>query len=391
MSVGLEDTPLIAHVVYRFDVGGLENGVANLINHLPSSSFRHAIIALTEATDFRRRIGRDDVEIISLHKPPGQTAKIYPQLFRLFRRLRPAIVHTRNLAALECVVPAWAAGVPLRIHGEHGREGDDFTGTRAKYRWIRRAYRPFVSHYVALSGELAEYLRSRVGVATPHLTQLCNGVDTHRFHPADARMSIAGCPFQSSEQWLVGTVGRMQTVKDQATLVRAFALAVGRDVDLRGRLRLLLVGDGPQFGEVRRCVEDCGIADLTWMPGRREDVADILRGLDCFVLPSQTEGISNVILEALASGLPVIATAVGGNPELIDAGHTGLLVPPSDPAAMAAAITEYATAPLLARTVGRNGRRAAEDRFGLDTMMCNYAALYGRLLRARTDTEKCVA
>ena len=108
--------PLVLHVMYRFDTGGLENGVVNLINHMPADAYRHAVLALTEVTDFSQRVQRKDVEFIALHKPPGHGIWQYPKLFKLFRRLRPHIVHSRNLAALEVQVPAWAAGVPVRIH-----------------------------------------------------------------------------------------------------------------------------------------------------------------------------------------------------------------------------------------------------------------------------------
>ncbi len=123
---------LIAHVVYRFDIGGLENGVVNLINRLPESSWRHAVLALTEVSSaFTQRVQRQDVQYLSLRKSPGHLWKLYPRLVRMFRELQPAVVHTRNLAALEAVVPAWAAGVPARIHGEHGRDAIDPDGVRA--------------------------------------------------------------------------------------------------------------------------------------------------------------------------------------------------------------------------------------------------------------------
>ena len=101
--------PLVAHVMYRFDTGGLENGIVNLINHMPADRYRHAVIALTVVTNFRQRIQRDDVEFISLNKAPGHGIWLFPKLFALFRHLRPAIVHSRNLAALEAQLPAWAA------------------------------------------------------------------------------------------------------------------------------------------------------------------------------------------------------------------------------------------------------------------------------------------
>ena len=108
------EAPLIVHVVYRFDVGGLENGVVNLINGLPREAYRHTIVSLTEATSFRNRIQRADVQFVELHKGPGHAIGLYARLVRLFRDLEPAIVHTRNLAALEAVVPAWLARVPAR-------------------------------------------------------------------------------------------------------------------------------------------------------------------------------------------------------------------------------------------------------------------------------------
>ncbi len=110
--IGVPDPrPLIVHVVYRFDIGGLENGVVNLINRLPESSWRHAVLSLTEVSmDFSQRVLRKDVQYVSLQKSPGHLAKLYPRLVREFRELAPAIVHTRNLAALEAAVPAWVAG-----------------------------------------------------------------------------------------------------------------------------------------------------------------------------------------------------------------------------------------------------------------------------------------
>src|SRR5215510_12380452 len=104
--------PLVAHVVFRFDTGGLENGVVNLINRLPADRFRHAIVALTEITAFRNRVARPDVQWHELHKGPGHGFWLFPRLYRLFREIEPAIVHTRNLAALEATFPAWLAGVP---------------------------------------------------------------------------------------------------------------------------------------------------------------------------------------------------------------------------------------------------------------------------------------
>ncbi|HEX6735224.1 MAG TPA: TIGR03088 family PEP-CTERM/XrtA system glycosyltransferase [Azonexus sp.] len=373
--------PLVAHVMYRFDTGGLENGIVNLINHMPPERYRHAVIALTEVTDFRRRIQRDDVEFIALNKPPGQTLWLFPRLFRLFRRLRPAIVHSRNLAALEVQLPAWAAGVPVRIHGEHGRDVGDYDGSNVTYQRVRRFYKPFVSYYLALSRDLAQYLDGIIRVPPNKVLQVYNGVDTVRFQPASGgEFSAPGCPFPRAGHWLVGTVGRMQTVKDQPTLARAFVRALEIAPELRSRLRLVLVGDGPLRAECQDILAAAGAAELAWLAGERSDVPDIMRGLDCFVLPSLAEGISNTILEAMACGLPVIATDVGGNADLVAAGETGEIVPSADPEAMARAIVRHAARPEASRAMGQAGRERVERKFSMKAMVAAYQGTYDQLL-----------
>ena len=385
-SVVADVRPLIVHLVYRFDIGGLENGIVNLVNHMPADAYRHAVVALTEVTDFRARIRRDDVSFIALHKPPGHGIWLYPKLYALLRRLRPAVVHTRNLAALEAVVPAWLARVPVRIHGEHGRDVNDLRGDSLRYQRVRRLYRPFVDHYLALSSDLAAYLIDRVGVSREHVTQVCNGVDTTIFAPPaiGATAPIPGCPFVPDQHWIVGTVGRMQAVKDQPTLARAFVLALQMQPALRDRLRLALVGDGPLRASCRAILEEAGVADLTWLPGELSNVPEVMRGLNCFVLPSLAEGISNTILEAMASGLPVVATDVGGNAELVRHGVTGELIAPADPAALAAVLVRLASDPEAAAQLGRAGREEALRRFSLPAMVATYQSVYDTQLELKS-------
>ncbi len=280
-------------------------------------------------------------------------------------------------------MPAWAAGVPVRIHGEHGRDVGDLDGRSVKYQRLRRLYRPFVNHYVALSRDLSDYLIGPVGVPPDRVTRLCNGVDTARFHPrGDVPQSVPGCPFDTDEHWLIGTVGRMQHVKDQTTLARAFIELLRLQPALKEKVRLVLIGDGPLRAECRRLLELAGVAHLAWLPGERDDVPQLMRGLHCFVLPSLAEGISNTVLEAMACGLPVLATNVGGNAELVVAG-TGEIVPAADPAALAQVLLRWATAPEAARQLGAAGRERALQQFSIEAMVQGYQTLYDRLLDSR--------
>lgn len=373
--------PLVAHVVYRFDTGGLENGVVNLVNHMPEQAYRHMVVALTHvAPAFAARVRRGGVEFVELNQPPGHAWPLYPRMAALFRRFAPAVVHTRNLAALEAQVPAAWAGVRARVHGEHGRDVDDLDGSSRKYRWVRRAYSPFVHRYVALSRDLERYLHDRVGISPRRIVQVYNGVDSERFRPAGRAAPLPGCPFVPGEHWIVGTVGRMQTVKNQVLLARAFVRMLALAPQLRGRARLVLVGDGPLRAQCAALLDEAGAAGLAWLPGERADVPEVMRALDCFALPSLAEGVSNTILEAMSSGVAVVATDVGGNAELVAHGRSGEIVPSADVEALAASLVRMACDPERTRAMGRAGREDVEQRFSLQAMVSAYAGLYDALL-----------
>lgn len=172
----------------------------------------------------------------------------------------------------------------------------------------------------------------------------------------------------------------MQTVKDQTTLARAFIRALVIAPELKDSLRLVMIGDGPLRAQSQTLLEEAGCAQLAWLPGERNDVPEILRGLDCFVLPSLAEGVSNTILEAMASGLPVIATDVGGNSELVDTGRSGVLVSAGDVEAMAQKIVSYANDHAMARSAGQEGRAAVERQYSMAAMVQQYQGLYDHLL-----------
>lgn len=370
--------PLIIHVIYRLAVGGLENGLVNLINRMPAGRYRHAIVSLTEVSDFRRRITRPDVECIALHKRPGHDPGMLWRLWRLFRQRRPMIVHSRNLAALDAQLPAWLAGVPVRIHGEHGRDVHDLDGTSRRYQWLRRGYRPLIHRYVPLSRELAEYLRGPVGVPEARIRLICNGVDTERFRPAATREAVLPPGFAASDSLVIGTVGRLEAVKDQLTLVQAFAELVRREAE-GARLRLVLVGEGSLRAPIEALLAETGLAPQVWLAGAREDVPALMAAMDLFVLPSLAEGISNTILEAMACGLPVVATRVGGNAELVREGLTGRLVERDAPAALAAALAGYVHDPQMRRDHGVAARQRIEAEFSLEGMVARYGDLYDEL------------
>ena len=378
--------PLIMHVIYRLAVGGLENGLVNLINRIPADRYRHAIVSLTDISDFRERIVRPDVECIALHKRPGHDVRMLWNLWHLFRTRRPRIVHSRNLAALDAQLPAWLAGVPVRIHGEHGRDVHDLDGNSRKYRWLRRGFRPLIHRYVPLSRDLEDYLRGPVGVPESRICLICNGVDTQRFRPATTRAGVLPSGFAREDSLVIGTVGRLEAVKDQLTLVKAFVELV-RSLPEGERLRLVLVGEGSLRAAIEALLTEAGLTRQVWLAGARDDVPALMAALDLFVLPSLAEGISNTVLEAMACGLPVVATRVGGNAELVEEGKTGFLVERDDPTAMAVALAGYVHNSDLRREHGTAARQRIEAQFSLDGMVARYTDLYDELCRHPTDAR----
>jgi sugar transferase (PEP-CTERM/EpsH1 system associated) len=371
--------PLVAHIIYRLDFGGLENGLVNLINRMPADRYRHAILCLAGYSEFRQRIQRDDVDVLSLDKRPGKDPGCYVRLWRQLRRLRPAIVHTRNLGTVDQQWIARLAGVRARVHGEHGWEASDPGGRNPKHLRIRRACAPAIQRYVAVSRDIATWLERQVGVPGAHIRQIYNGVDDATFSTEGSRP--ADFPW-TKDSLVIGTVGRLDPIKNQLRLVEAFARLAAGTLPCASRLRLLIVGGGPLRQLLAETVERLGLSDRVWLAGPRNDVAALMRSMDVFVLPSVNEGISNTILEAMAMARPVVAAAVGGNPELIVSGVTGELYDGDAlenlPRVLAPLLTDYTRRQVM----GAAARARVQQHFGLQSMVAGYLNLYDELLCA---------
>jgi sugar transferase (PEP-CTERM/EpsH1 system associated) len=383
--------PLIAHIVHRFDYGGLENGLVNLVNGIPCERYRHAIVCLTGyGTDFARRVRRTDVEIVSIDKSPGKDPAAYLRTWRILRRLAPAIVHTRNLGTVEMQWAAAAAGVPRRVHGEHGWSPDDPQGRDARKLLVRRACRPVIQHYVAMSRDIGQWLMAYVGVPADRIHQLYSGVDSNRFCPegpvpadlpSSFRRDTAAEPASSGGRPLVlGTVGRLDPIKNQEGLILAFRRILDGEPGLRSQLRLMIVGDGPLHQRLEAMVKEQELGGVVWLPGARSDIPELMRAMDIFVLPSENEGISNTILEAMATGLPVVAGDVGGNPELIPDGTTGTLYETRNGGSLDAALLRYVRNPTLRSDHGAAARARVCKDFSLEAMIARYCALYDQMM-----------
>jgi sugar transferase (PEP-CTERM/EpsH1 system associated) len=383
----MDERPLVAHIIYALSTGGLENGLVNIINRSPPDRYRHVIICLTTADEFAQRITAPDVQVIELQKREGYDLRCYAALRRLLKELRPAIIHSRNMAALEAQLCSVGLRNVKRVHGEHGREINDLDGSNWKYLLFRKLMRLFVHRYIAVSKDLEHWLIAMVGVSAEKIRQIYNGVDHSRFAPEFVKpLALLPARWQQHDGILVaGTVGRLTPVKDQQLLLLAVAHMRESDPALRDRVRLLIVGDGPLRPLLTQLIEQLALQDIAWLAGDRQDVPRLLQAMDVFVLPSLGEGISNTVLEAMASGLPVIATAVGGNVELVQDGYNGSLVPAGDHLALSKALAALLHDDSERVRRGANARQRVCERFDWDRTVASYLCVYDELTGRSAD------
>jgi sugar transferase (PEP-CTERM/EpsH1 system associated) len=359
---------LVFHLIYRFDVGGLETVLVNLINSLPADDFKHVIVSLTDSSvQMKSSIKVNNVELIDLHKQPGNDPKIHFKLWQLFRQYRPNILHSYNIATLEYQFVAFLAGVPFRIHAEHGRDIFDLDGSNKKYQIFRRVLNPFVHYWIPVSQELATWLKQTVKIPEAKIKLIYNGIDLDLYKP------VARLP---KSVFTVGTVGRAVPVKNQVMLIQAVELLLKQQPDLKNKLRLIIVGDGELLPKLRAYIDENQLQENIKLLGERHDVYEILKTIDLFVLPSLAEGIALTLLEAMASGLPIIATNVGGNPELITSGENGQLVPSQNVELLATAILSYLTDFSGCKKQGVISRKKVETNFSLHAMAQSYLTVY---------------
>ena len=355
----------IAHVVFGLGLGGLENGLVNLVSGLDRERFQHAIFCMKVLGPNAARAEAAGAQVELVGRPEARNRLIIPKLYMRFRRFRPHVVHTRNFGTVDAIVAGRLARVPGIVHGEHGWDTADMDGADPRPRSIRRFLAPSVRRFIAVSEDIGAWLADHGEKLAGKITTIHNGVDLERFQ-CDRKLDSA------REIFLVGTIGRLTPVKDQGALIEAFDIIAAR----HDHVRLLIVGGGELDSSLRAAAQAASFSERIEIRAPTDDASTVYPDMDLFVLPSLNEGISNTILEAMASGLAVVATRVGGNPELVVDGETGALVPPSNPRELAAALEVYATNPQLARTHGAAGRARAEKSFSLDRMCEAYEDLY---------------
>jgi sugar transferase (PEP-CTERM/EpsH1 system associated) len=361
----------VVHLVLSLNVGGLEKVVYDLVRHLDRDRFSTRVVCLEEIGAWGARFEERGIPVESLAcrgcKTPGRVVA----LARRLRELQPAILHTHNPAPhLVGAVAARIGGVPFVVNTKHGR---NYPGCR-KWVWANRVAAWFSDKVVPVSDDAASVAVQIEKVPARKIEVIRNGIELSRYgaerreREADRRRAIHVARLDCSS-------------KDQRTLLRAVRIVV----DAVKGFQLEIVGDGPDRADLESLCDALGLREHVAFLGFRDDVHDLLKQAEFFVLSSVTEGISLTLLEAAASGLPIVATAVGGNAEVVDAGVTGLLVPPRCPQSLADAMLELLREPQRAERMGMAGRRRIEEKFDLRSTVASYENLYAALLSRRDD------
>ncbi len=362
----------ILHVIDSLGIGGMERVVIDVVNGLAATKFEHVVCCLSRRGEAADQL-REGVRCFDLGKGNKADRLMPLKLARMIRRERPDIVHSQSWSGVDTALAMrFSPGVKL-VHSEHGRNFHDLHGQSLARRMARRWLYQRADVVFAISAEVREFYCRQTNFPIERMQVIPNGVDMQRIDEADARgireeLGIA------LEDFVIGTVARLDLNKDTVTLARAFAAMVAANPN--AKLKLLIVGDGEQRTLLERFVGERGLNRNVIFAGMRRDVPGLLKAMDVFALSSLSEGMPLTVLEAMAARLPVVATAVGALPELVEEDNTGFLVPVGDAEAMAEKLRRFVADHRLAKSFGEEARRKVEHEFSLDRMLQRYAELY---------------
>jgi sugar transferase (PEP-CTERM/EpsH1 system associated) len=358
----------VMHVVITLDMAGAEHVVYNLTKNLNKELFEVIIVVILSRGFLAAEAEKQGIKVILTKKLPRYVSSIYPnKLIRIIKEIKPDIIHSHD----KCGHYSFAARlckVPVVIHTEHGRIFPDLDVLIFRDRLCFR----FTDKLVTVSEYLTNYMQKIVGIDNKKIIQIENGVDTKLFYNTLKDQRTLQALGLSQNDNVIGIVARLEPVKDHLTLLSAFAEVVKTVPNCK----LLIIGNGSQKQSIEEQIQLLKLSEKVLLLGERRDITDLLAIMDIFVLSSLSEGTSITLLEAMASGKPVVATNVGGNGKVVIDNETGFLVPSRKPAVMAEKIIKLLSNRNLINEMGAKGRNRVLEHFSLDKMVKEYERLY---------------
>jgi sugar transferase (PEP-CTERM/EpsH1 system associated) len=367
---------VVLHLIHYLTVGGAEQTLVNLVNYFPDN-YRHVIISLMQYDEeFVKRIKNLAVTLTTFNKQPRNDFSIINKIKKLITEYEIDILLCWDWTSyLESIFAArLSLKFPPVIYAIHGKSYEELHGIP----WRRKLIHKSMSYFVDAIITICEYTKKdychTYGIPPQKVQVIYNGIDTAKFNNGD--INTNRLEFGLNKQHIViGCIARLDRVKNIQLLIKAVA-------DLKCKLvRLLIVGDGPEMDNLKKLSEDQKITNQIVFSGRRNDIPELLQIMDIYVQPSFFEGISLTILEAMACGLPVVATQVGGNPEIITDKYDGILIESDNTDELIQALTLLIKSEERRKILAEQARATIEKRFSLSLMVDNYANLFKGLLK----------
>lgn len=358
------------HLTYSLDVGGIELLVLDLVRNLDNAVYDITICSMTEGGSLEEEFRTAGLKVHHCLKREGWDLTFIPKLAHMMKMAKIDILHTHNYASwIYGAVARRIAGCIGHVHTEHSNlPHNRMLALHGEYIASR-----LTDVVVADSNVVKSNLCNRTGIEDFRVQVIQNGIDIEKFHPARDK------GVESSDRLTrIGIVARLVPVKNHDLLLRAFKKL--KEKESGAATSLTIVGDGPLRADLEKLASQLGLMNFIEFMGSRRDVPEILRDLDIFVLSSKSEGFSLTLLEAMASGLPVVSTDVGGNREIVVDSQTGFLVPPDNIDLFAKKLGRLTVDRALARQMGREGRKRVEEMFSLRRMVARYEKAYSKIL-----------
>jgi len=375
----LDSSPLITvgHVVYAFKNGGIERGILNLINYGDQKQFKHIVFCLTEAGAFSERLQSSTCQVIELHKRPGNDVRLPLRIAMRAQKYGVNVLHARGWPAMvETIVAARLAQVRATVYGFHGKGIPELKGLTLRRRLTQKIVIRAYSRVVTLNRRMQADLAAECGIATDRIHTIANGVDIEAFKPHPDRRAIRERFNLPSNRFIIGNVARLDPVKNHEIILKAMNSALVKRLDAL----FLLVGDGPHYAMLKRKIEELGLDRNVRLFGYSDCIAELLNCMDVYIQSSFYEGFSNTVLEAMACGVPILATDVGGTGDIMSDGEEGYFFMPTDHEHLVSLVMRLARDCNLRRTLGTKGRRRATIQFPVQAMVRNYENIYSELL-----------
>jgi sugar transferase (PEP-CTERM/EpsH1 system associated) len=366
----------VGHTIYAFRNGGMERGVLNLVNYGDRDRFHHVILCLTQAGSFASQLTSPVCEVIELHKREGNDLRLPGRIAAAARRHQVDILHARGWPTLvETALAARLAGVRATIYGFHGKTMEDLQGIGLLRRWVQKSMIRSYQQVVTLNHGMQSDLAADCGFSEDRIQIIANGVDVDIFHPREDRCALRAAFGLPADRFIIGNVARLDPVKNHEVILRALR----RLQEHQSKPIFLLIGEGPYRATLEREIEGLGVGADVRLFGYSERIPELLNCLDLYVQSSFYEGFSNTVIEAMACGIPVLATDVGGTTDLFAAGQQGFFFHPDDDKTLAALIIRMQQDSLLRRAMAQQARRHVIEHFTVRAMVRSYEAMYLRL------------